>query len=118
MKIGPADIQGFYDFIPVDGTLPVDRYAQANLWQQLLGQVRNFPQIMAGYNMGGIFEWIAQLAGLKNIGQFRIQISPDQQLMLQAQAGNVVPMGGQGRKPRNPEATIEPGQIPGMGQTS
>jgi hypothetical protein len=122
MKIGPADIQGFYDFIPVDGTLPVDRYAQANLWQQLMGQIRNFPQIMMGYNLGGIFEWVAQLAGLKNIGQFRIQMTPDQQALMQAQAGNVVPMGGQrggqGKTPRSPERTIEPGQIPGMGQTS
>lgn len=125
MRITPADIQGFYDFVPVDGTMPVDRYAQANLWGQLMAQIRNFPQIMMSYDMGGIFEFVAQLAGLKNISQFRVQVTPDQMLQAQLQAGNVVPMGGprsgkqqQGGTPRSPERTIEPGQIPGMGQTS
>ena len=30
VKVLPTDIAGFFDFVPVDGTLPIDRYAIAN----------------------------------------------------------------------------------------
>lgn len=92
MQVSPEDIQGFFDYVPVDGTLPVDRFAQANLWGTLFGQIRNFPQIAQGYDMAKIFAFVAQLAGLKNITQFRIQVMPGQQLQDQAKAGNVVPL--------------------------
>ena len=36
----------------------------------------------------------AQLAGLKNINQFEIQVQPDEVVARQAQAGNVIPLGG------------------------
>lgn len=110
IQVGPESIQGFFDFIPVDGTMPVDRFAQANLWGQLFAQMRNFPEIMQQYDMAGVFGWVAQLAGLKNIKQFRLNVVPDQQLSAQVQAGNVV-------RPRNPEIVPEPGQVPGVGPT-
>ena len=106
MEVNPEEILGFYDFVPVDGTLPVDRQAQATLWTNLMGQLRNFPEIMQRYDMGRIFEWVAQLAGLKNVNQFRIQLTPDEQLMMQAQQGNVVPLGGVG--PGAPQAGNTP----------
>ena len=93
-EVSPAEIQGFYDFVPVDGTLPADRFAQANLWRELLAQMRNHPQIMAQYDIGKIFAWVAQLAGLKNINQFRIQVQPDEVVAREAERGNVVPLGG------------------------
>lgn len=105
-------IAGFFDFMPVDGTLPVDRFAQASVWQQLLGQVANIPQVVMQYDLGKIFAWVATLAGVKNIQQFRVQVQPDAMLQQQAQAGNVVPMKG----PRDPNATPNPPQIPGTGQ--
>lgn len=91
LEVSPDMIQGFFDFVPVDGTLPVDRFAQANLWRELLGQLRNFPQLMQQYDIGKIFAWVAQLSGLKNINQFKldVQVLPDQVLEQQAQAGNV-----------------------------
>lgn len=116
------DIQGFYDYIPVDGTIPIDRFAQANLWTQLLAQLRNFPDIMAQYDMGGIFSWIAQLAGLKNVNQFKIEVQPDSLVAAQAQAGNLVPAtgGGNGSTTRstgtNPN-NAEPRQVPSVGPT-
>jgi len=109
----PDTIRGFYDFIPVDGTLPVDRFAQANLWQMMLGQIRNYPQIMQNYDIAKIFGWVATLAGIKNIAQFKI--TPDALLQQQAQAGNVVPIGtAQKNLPPN---LNEPRQVPGMGAT-
>lgn len=93
MTVTPEDIAGAYSFVPVDGSLPVDRMAQANLWKELLAaQQRLPPQVLMQYDWGKIFAWMAQLAGLKNIQQMRVQVVPDQQLQGQAQAGNVIPM--------------------------
>lgn len=105
IDVSPDSIAGAFDVVPVDGTLPIDRMAQANLWKELLiGAPRMVPQIAMGYDWGRIFGWTAQLAGLKNINNFRIQVLPDQQLAAQAQQGNVVPL----RNP-NPPGMVTPG---------
>ena len=110
---------GFYDFVPVDGTLPVDRFAQANLWKELFAQLRNFPQIMMQYDMGRIFEHVAQLSGIKNMGQFRVEVAGDEQLASQAQQGNVIPLAGGSTEGRQDLArAIEPGQVPNLGPTT
>jgi hypothetical protein len=108
MMVTPDSIAGMYDFVPVDGTMPVDRFAQVNLWQQLMASMARVPGALMGYDLGKIFAFVAQLGGLKNVQRFRMQVVPDAQLAGQAQAGNVVPM----RANMN-----EPGQIPGMGST-
>jgi hypothetical protein len=112
MQVGPEAIAGFYDFVPVDGTLPVDRYAQANLWQQLIGQVSKVPQVAGQYDLGKIFGWVAQLAGIKNLERFRINIVPDEVAMQNAQRGNSIPMKG-----TPPDAAPNQIQLPGMGST-
>jgi hypothetical protein len=99
IRVTPDAIAGFYDLVPVDGTLPIDRMAMANLWQQMLGQLRNFPPLMAQLDIWKLFGYIGQLVGLRNVNQFRVQVTPDQVLAQQAQAGNVVPMGGGGGAP-------------------
>lgn len=113
VNVTPDSIAGFYDFIPVDGTMPVDRYAQANLWQSLMGQMRNFPQIMQTYDMAKIFGFVGGLAGLKNISQFRINVVPDAQAQQNAQMGNSIPLNGK----VDLSGVNEPGQIAGMGST-
>lgn len=97
MLVNPNDIQGFYDFVQVDGSLPVDRFAQVALWKDLLATLRVAPEIAMRYDVAKMFAWVAQLAGLKNINQFehvQVQVSPDQQIAQQAAAGNIVPMRG------------------------
>lgn len=96
LQVTPQDIMGFYDFVPVDGTLPIDRFAQANLWKELMLQSRQNPQLALGYDWVGIFEWIAQLAGLKNITRFKLNIASPEQLAVMSQAGNIVPLNGKG----------------------
>jgi len=108
INITPDMISGQYDFVPVDGTMPVDRFAQVNLWQQLMASMARVPGALAQYDLSKIFAFVAQLGGLKNINRFRIQIVPDGMMQQQAAMGNVVPM----------RANVnEPGQIPGMGPT-
>jgi hypothetical protein len=100
MAVTPEDIAGFYDYVPVDGTFPVDRFAQANLWQMILGQMTKMPQVLMQYDVGKIFAWVATLAGIKNIQQFRVQIMDPAKMQQMAQAGNVVPISAaQGGQP-------------------
>jgi len=99
INVTPKVIAGSYDFVPVDGTLPVDRLAQANLWRTLLGEMRQIPPLMAQYDIGKIFGYVAQLTGLKNIDQFKIEIVPDGLAQMQAQEGNIIPLGGGGAAP-------------------
>jgi len=115
MDVSPETISGFYDFVPIDGTLPVDRFAQANLWKEMLAGMRQMPEIAMQYDVGKIFAWVAQLAGLKNISQFKIQQMPLGMLQNQAQMGNVIPLGGKA----NPAMMNmnEPSQVPGVGPT-
>jgi hypothetical protein len=94
LTVSPQDIAGMFDFVPVDGTLPVDRYAQVNLWTQLLGQMSQAPQILMQYDLGKIFAWVAQLGGLRNVDKFKIQVGSPEWLEAQKQAGNLVPAGG------------------------
>jgi hypothetical protein len=115
LTVTPDAIAGFYDFIPIDGSLPIDRYQQVGLWKELFQTVLTIPQIGLQYDLARIFQWVAQLAGLKNISQFKIQVAPDQLLQMQAQAGNVIPLGGPPGKgkttsalaggPQGPQAT-------------
>lgn len=103
INVSPEDIVGFFDLVPVDGTLPVDRMAQANLWKEIMiGSTRMPPQVQAGMDWTRIFMWAAEIGGLKNIRQFRIQVlppgvAPDQGAVpMLPQGGNVVPGPGRG----------------------
>ena len=110
LMVTPELIAGFYNFVPIDGTLPVDRLAQANLWKEILVALRNFPEIMMSYDLAKIFGHVAQLTGIRNLNQFKVQpglmpqVAPDEQLQLEAQKGNIVPINA-GRSGSNPAAT-------------
>lgn len=94
LEVTPQSIQGFYDFTGVDGTLPVDRFAQVNMWTQLLQQMATTPEVMQQYDLGRIFAWVAQLGGLKNIHRFKVEIVEPEVLLNQQDRGNVIPIGG------------------------
>ena len=69
------------------------------------------PGLLEQYDVARIFAWVAQLTGLKNINQFRIQVVPDGQLEDQEQRGNVVKLG-----PQDPSKLPQPKQSRGTGQ--
>ena len=107
IDVSPEDIQGFFDLVPVDGTLPIDRMAQANLWKEIMGNLRMMPpQVAMGYDWTRIFAWVASIAGLKNINNFKIQVMPDAALAASAQQGNVIPMP---QRPGLPPSAAAPG---------
>lgn len=60
------------------------------------------PTIAANYDVAGIFSWMAQIAGLKNITQFKLQPTPDMQMQAQLAQGNMLPMRAAGGPPKPP----------------
>ena len=135
LEVGPEHIAGFYDFVAIDGSLPVDKFAQANLWRELMAQMAQIEPIAQQYDIAKIFAYTAQLAGAKNVQRFRIDIQPDELIAKQVAAGNVIPLGGDrdaadGSGISNPTRRIagdaqasnprlvEPPQLPGMGALS
>lgn len=100
VEVTPESLAGFYDFVPVDGTLPVDRLAQANFWKELIGMLASSEQAAMTWDLNSMIQHAMQLQGERNISKFKIQVSPNEQLMQQALAGNVVPLGGEGGGPR------------------
>ena len=108
VNVTPELIAGAYDFVPVDGTMPVDRQAQAMVFGELMKQMAQFPQIMAEYDVNSIFGHVAQLAGVKNIQQFKIKVSPDEQLRKAALGGDMVALSQGGLSELNRGNTARP----------
>lgn len=127
LAVTPEDIRGFYDFVPVDGAAPMDKFALANLWRDLIREASSNQMIAMSYNIPDMFGWVAQLAGMKNIQRFKINVIPDEQAAMQAQAGNLIPLGGAGGAnstganragPTDAEGASRPRQVSGMGPAS
>ena len=114
LRVSPDMIAGMFDFVPVDGTLPVDRMAMVNLWQALMGQAYQVPQVAQGFDFTKIFSYVAKLGGIRNIDHFRVKVIPDEQALQARDAGNNVPITG-GRTTTS--GMPEPGQLNGMGPT-
>lgn len=112
LEVTPEMIQGQYNFVPVDGTLPVDRLALANLWKELLLQMRTVPGLVAQYDLGRIFAHVANLAGIRNLQQFKLQIGSPESLQQQADQGNLVPLPGNNNARGVPTAGVGGGAPP------
>jgi hypothetical protein len=107
LQVNPALIAGNFDFVAIDGTFPLDRMAQVNLWKELLQAIMTSQPIAMQYDIGKIFAYIAQLAGIRNIDRFKIQMmQPGEQ-----PAPNDIPIQG-GAPSSNPNLLR---QIPGQG---
>ena len=116
MTVNPEAIAGFYDFVPVDGTLPVDRMALANLWKEILLQMKSVPGLIMQYDLGKIFSHVAQLAGIRNLNQFKIEVNSPEALLQQADAGNIVPMRPGGGRGGPPGGGANPAGVPTVGE--
>lgn len=117
VQVNSETIAGFYDYIPVDGTMPIDRLALANTWKELFGFASKVPEVAQKYDMGKMLEYAMELAGAKNLDQFRVEVLPDQQLADQAQRGNTIPL----RRPTAASLEAAPGPAPlsgGVGRLS
>lgn len=111
MQVNPQLISGNFDFVPVNGDMPIDRFAQVNLWKEIIQVIMTSPEMMMKYDIGKIFAYVAQLAGIRNIDRFKIEVMAPGQ----AAAPTDVPMrqvSGDLASGSNPNLLR---QIPGVG---
>lgn len=87
------DIVGDFEFSAVDGTLPIDRFAQVALYKEILMASAQLPQIAGRYDVATMFGYIVKLSGIKNLDSFLIV--DDATVQKEAALGNLVVNGGQ-----------------------
>jgi hypothetical protein len=92
VSVTPDMIAGSYDYVPIDGTLPIDRMAMAELWTNIMKEMQSIPPLMARYDIGAVFEHVARLSGIKDLNTFRVQGVSNEMLTTGIQNGNVVPI--------------------------
>jgi hypothetical protein len=91
VRIGPEDIAGSFYFPVHDGTLPLDRVALLDVWREIFMAVLQSPILAQQYDAPGIFQYIAELGGAKNLSTFKVQFGEDAALAAAAGQGNMVP---------------------------
>ena len=90
--ISPGDLVGDFWYPVHDGTLPLDRVAMLDVWKEILAIVLQSDVLQQKYDVGDIFEHVAELGGAKNIERMEIKdIQEQPQIDAAAQAGNIVP---------------------------
>lgn len=109
MQVTPDLIQGKFGYVVADGTMPLDRFAQINMWKELISAILMDPAMAGQFDIARIFMWVAQLGGLRNVQSFRLQATDPMALQQQVAAGNVVPITQGERNPDNLR------QLSGMG---
>lgn len=80
ITVNPDDIAGSFDIVPIDGTMPIDRMAQAQFWMQVIQFTAADPELQMQYRRADIFSYMARLAGLKGIDKFKMQVISDEEL--------------------------------------
>ncbi len=90
ITVNPDDISGSFDITPIDGTMPIDRMAQAQFWMQVIQFTASDPELQMQYRRADIFSYMARLAGLKGIDKFKMQVVSDEELtaLLKQQLAN------------------------------
>lgn len=104
ITVTPEAIAGEYDFLPADTNAPIDRYAMAEMWQQLMNTAAQVPglgpsegpdgQMMPGsLDFANLFVYVARLMGATEVDHFvNFEVAEDEVVQNQFDAGNVVPL--------------------------
>lgn len=92
LTVRPEDIVGFYSFIPVDGTLPIDRFALSQVWQGFLKEAMMIPAFAQKYDIVRLMAYLANLGGINNLKSFELDPASAEQIAADRQAGNLVPV--------------------------
>lgn len=86
-KVNKNDLVGDYDFEMFDGTLPSERYAQAETLQELVLALFQSPEALAilGYDPRKLVDEILELKGIRNPVRFKLDQVRMQEMQLQQQ---------------------------------
>lgn len=98
VKVTPWDVAVSTDLIVRDGSIPGGNFSE--IWVEMFKTIGTTPALAQEFDVVRIFTYIAQQLGAKNVEDFkrnvdRIQPSvvPDEEVIKQADAGNIVPIG-------------------------
>lgn len=97
-KVNKSDLIGDYDFEVFDGTLPSERYTQAETLQELLLALFSSPDALAilGYDPRKLADEILELKGIRNPVRFKLDNVRMQEMQAQAQQLTGMTQNGQG----------------------
>jgi hypothetical protein len=95
IEIQPGEVAGDFYYPVNDGTLPLDRVALLDVWREIFGVILKTPGLASVFDAVGIFQYIADLGGAKNLSTFKIQGAGNEQIDRALQAGNMVPASAQ-----------------------
>jgi hypothetical protein len=97
-RVSPSDLAINYDLIVRDGSIPGGNFNSS--WIELFKTIGTTPELMQQFDVVRIFTYIAQQMGAKNVEDFRRNVNqiqattmPDEEVIKQVQAGNMVPTG-------------------------
>lgn len=91
VRIGPEEISGDFYFPVHDGTLPLDRVALLEVWKEILMAILGNPGLAQIFDAIGIFEYVAELGGAKNLTTFKVRGANNEQVAQAVAAGNMMP---------------------------
>jgi len=99
VRVTPNDLAINYDTIVRDGSIPGGNFSEA--WVTLFSTIAQTPELYQQFDIFRIFMYIAQQLGAKNVEDFKkvasqtsVTTAPDEQVLNEAQKGNIVPLGG------------------------
>jgi hypothetical protein len=99
VRVTPFDLSIDYDLLTSDGSIQGGNFSSA--WIDMFKVIGTNEELSSQFDVVGIFEYIAFQLGANNIEDFRKNVDqinpmsmPDQQVQQQAQAGNLIPLGG------------------------
>jgi hypothetical protein len=90
IQVSPEMLVGDFYYPIHDGTLPLDRVALLDVWKELFMAISQDPELRQMYNIGKIFDYIAELGGARNLESFKA-MSNDQMAQQMMQQGGGVP---------------------------
>ena len=92
MKVDPRQLLIDFDVLIKDGSIPGSNYS--HIWEKMFQVIAENPELQKQFDLTRIFKHIARNNGAKSVEDFtRINVQPDEQVMREAERGNLVPVG-------------------------
>lgn len=97
IRITPSEIMVNYDVIMKDGSISTPDYLQS--WVDVFKIIAENPILMQRFDIINVFKQYAKLTGVKDIDRFelpqmRASVGADENVLREAEKGNLIPMGG------------------------